>query len=148
MKLILTQDVTGLGIAGDVVTVKDGYGRNFLVPRGFATPWTRGGEKQVTQIKRARKVREIRDLDHANEVKVALEGLTVTVSVKAGESGRLFGSVTAADIADAVKASGGPIIEKRKVELAKPIKTTGKHSAKVSVHGDVVATLSLQVVAQ
>lgn len=148
MKLILTQDVTGLGIAGDVVTVKDGYGRNFLVPRGFATAWTRGGEKQVTQIKRARKVREIRDLDHANEVKVALEGLTVTVPVKAGDSGRLFGSVTAADIADAVKASGGPIIEKRKVELTKPIKTTGKHAAKVAVHGDVVATVTLQVVAE
>ena len=98
MKLILTQEVSGLGVAGDVVTVKDGYGRNYLVPRGFAIAWTRGGEKQVTQIKRARKVREIRDNAHANEVKQALEALAVVVPVKAGETGRLFGSVTTSDV--------------------------------------------------
>ena len=148
MKLILTQEVGGLGAAGDVVTVKDGYGRNYLVPRGFAIAWTRGGEKQVTQIKRARKVREIRDNAHANEVKQALEALAVVVPVKAGETGKLFGSVTTADIADAVKAAGGPVLEKRKVELAKPIKTVGKHTAKVALHGDVVANVTLQVVAQ
>jgi len=110
MKLILTQDVAGLGAPGDVVEVKDGYGRNYLVPRGFAIQWTRGGEKQVTQIKRAQKVREVRDLGHANEIKQAIEGLTVTVTAHAGDSGRLFGSVTNADIADAVvaAAAGAP----------------------------------------
>ena len=77
MKLILTQDVPGLGAPGDVVEVKDGYGRNYLMPRGFAISWTRGGEKQVTQIKRARKVREVRDLSHANEIKQALEARQV-----------------------------------------------------------------------
>ena len=148
MKLILTQEVSGLGAAGDVVTVKDGYGRNYLVPRGFAINWTRGGEKQVTQIKRARKVREIRDSAHANEVKQALEALAVSVPVKAGDSGRLFGSVTTADIADAIKAAGGPVLEKRSIELAKPIKTIGKHSAKVKVHEGVVASVSLEVVAE
>jgi len=91
MKLILTQDVQGLGGPGDVVEVKDGYGRNFLMPRGFAIAWTRGGEKQVTQIKRAQKVREVRDRDHANEIKQAIEGLDVTVSAHAGDKGRLFG---------------------------------------------------------
>lgn len=147
MKLILTQDVPGLGAPGDVVEVKDGYGRNYLLPRGFAISWTRGGEKQVTQIKRARKVREVRDLSHANEIKQALEALTITLPARAGEAGRLFGSVTNADVADAVKAAGGPILDKRAVVLAKPIKTVGKHSATVQVHPDVKATVSLEVVA-
>lgn len=147
MKLILTQDVDGLGIAGDVVTVKDGYGRNYLVPRGFATAWTRGGEKQVQQIKRARKVREVRDLGHANEIKQAIEGLTVTVTAHAADTGKLFGSVTNADIADAVKAAGGPIIDKRKVVIATPVKKTGKHKAQIEVHPDVTATVAFEVVA-
>ena len=147
MKLILTQEVAGLGGAGDVVTVKDGYGRNYLMPRGLAIGWTKGGEKQVTQIKRARKVREIRDMSHANEVKQLLESLVVTIPAKAGETGRLFGSITAADIAVAVKAAGGPAIEKRRVALASPIKTVGKHSAKVEIHPDVTATVTLEVVA-
>ena len=147
MKLILTQDVTGLGGPGDVVEVKDGYGRNYLLPRGLAIAWTRGGEKQVTQIKRAQKVREVRDLSHANEIKQALEALTITMSAHAGDTGRLFGSVTSADVADAVKAAGGPVVDKRKVVLAAPIKTVGKHSATVEVHPDVTAKLTLEVVA-
>ncbi len=147
MKLILTQDVTGLGAAGDVVTVKDGYGRNFLMPRGLAVAWTRGGEKQQVQIKRARKVRAVRDLAHANEIKQALEAKPVVLTVKAGDSGKLFGSVTSADITDAVKATAGVVLEKRAVELPKPIKTVGKHTAKVAVHEGVVATVSLEVVA-
>jgi len=147
MKLILTQEVAGLGDAGDVVEVKDGYGRNYLQPRGLAIAWTRGGEKQVTQIKRARKVREVRDLSHANEIKQALESLTITMPARAGEAGRLFGSISSADVADAVKAAGGPVLEKRSVVIGSPIKTVGKHSAKVEVHPDVVATLVLDVVA-
>ena len=147
MKLILTQEVSGLGAAGDVVVVKDGYGRNFLVPRGLAIAWTKGGEKQVTQIKRARKVRAIRDLSHANEVKQLLESLVVTIPAKAGDTGRLFGSITVADIAGAVKAAGGPAIEKRAVVLDRPIKTVGRHSARVGVHEGVTATVTLEVVA-
>jgi large subunit ribosomal protein L9 len=146
MKLILTQDVAGLGAPGDVVEVKDGYGRNYLMPRGYAIAWTRGGEKQVTQIKRAQKVREVRDLGHANEIKQALEALTITMPAHAGETGRLFGSITTTDIADAVKAAGGPVLDKRKVSLGSPIKTVGTHAAKVEVHPDVVATLTLEVV--
>jgi large subunit ribosomal protein L9 len=147
MKLILTQDVPGLGTPGDVVEVKDGYGHNYLMPRGFAIAWTRGGEKQVTQIKRARKVREVRDLSHANEIKQALEALTITMPAHAGETGRLFGSITNADVADAVKAAGGPVLDKRKVRLASPIKMVGKHQAKVDIHADVTATVTLEVVA-
>jgi large subunit ribosomal protein L9 len=146
MKLILTQEVSGLGIAGDVVTVKDGYARNFLMPRSLATPWTKGGEKQVVQIKRARKVREIRDLDHAQEVKAQLEGLTITLSAKAGDAGRLFGSVTSADVAAAVKAAGGPVLDKRKIEITKAIKSVGKHSAVVQIHAGVVASVRFEVV--
>jgi large subunit ribosomal protein L9 len=147
MKLILTQDVSGLGAPGDVVEVKDGYGRNYLLPRGFAINWTRGGEKQVTQIKRARKVREVRDLSHANEIKQALEAKPITLTARAGDGGRLFGSITTTDVADAVKAAGGPVLDKRKVSLAAPIKTVGKHSASVEIHPDVTATVTVEVVA-
>jgi large subunit ribosomal protein L9 len=147
MKLILTQDVNGLGAPGDIVEVKDGYGRNYLLPRGFAINWTRGGEKQVTQIKRARKVREVRDLGHANEIKQSLEALTITLPARAGETGRLFGSITTTDVTDAVKAAGGPVLDKRKVTLAAPIKTVGKHTAKVEIHEGVSATVTLEVVA-
>ncbi len=147
MKLILTQEVSGLGAAGDIVEVKDGYGRNFLLPRGFAIAWTRGGEKQVTQIKRARKVREVRDLAHANEIKQQLESGPVTITAKAGDNGKLFGSVTNADVASAIKAAGGPVLEKRAITIGSPIKSTGKFSAKVNVHGNVNANVALVVVA-
>src|ERR687885_1073601 len=98
MKLILTAAVDNLGVAGDVVEVKDGYGRNYLVPRGYAIRWTRGGEKQIEGIKRSRDAREIRGLDHANEVREQIEGLDVTLEVRAGENGTLFGSVTPAAV--------------------------------------------------
>src|SRR5262245_57794617 len=113
MKIILTQEVNGLGGPGDVVEVKDGYGRNYLLPQGFAIRWTRGAEKQVAVIKRARSAREIRDLGHANEVKGQLESLSVTLAVRAGDSGRLYGSVTPAEIVDAVKSAGGPVLDRR-----------------------------------
>jgi ribosomal protein L9 len=146
MKLILTQEVSGLGDPGDIVEVKDGYGRNYLLPRGLAISWTRGGEKQVTQIKRARKAREIRNLDHAQEVKAEIEALTITVPAKAGESGKLFGSVTNADVMNAIKAAGGPLVEKRSVRLPSAIKKTGKHKAAIELHPDVVANVMIEVV--
>jgi large subunit ribosomal protein L9 len=147
MKLILTQDVTGLGAPGDIVEVKDGYGRNYLVPRGLAIGWTRGGEKQITQIKRARSAREIRDLDHANEIKAQLEGLTVALPVRAGDAGRLFGSVTVNDIAAAVKSAGGPDLDKRRIEIGNPIKTVGAHDVTVRLHHDIVAAVTVNVTA-
>jgi len=148
MKLILTQDVPGLGFPGDIVTVKDGYARNYLVPRGFAIAWTRGGEKQVVQIKRARKIREVRDLAHAQEIKDQLESMKITLPARAGDAGRLFGSITTADVAAAVKAAGGPVLDKRKVELKNAVKTVGKHSAKVQLHPQVSTTFNFEVVAQ
>lgn len=146
MKIILTQEVPGLGVPGDIVTVKDGYGRNYLIPRGFAITWTRGGEKQVVQIKRARKVREVRDLAHAEEIKEQLQNMKITLPARAGETGRLFGSITTADVADAVKAAGGPILDKRKVELKTAVKTLGKHSAKVQIHPQVTTNITFEVV--
>ncbi|MFC6239365.1 50S ribosomal protein L9, partial [Longivirga aurantiaca] len=134
MKLILTQDVNGLGAPGDVVEVKDGYGRNYLLPRGLATAWTKGGEKQVAQIKRARDVREVRDLDSAQAIKSSLEGLKVKVPARAGDSGRLFGAITVGDVVSAVEAAGGPSVDKRKVTIVSPIKVLGSHKVEVRVH--------------
>jgi large subunit ribosomal protein L9 len=146
MKLILTHEVTGLGEPGDIIEVKDGYGRNYLVPRGYAIRWSRGGEKDVAAIRRARKVREIRTLDQAAEVKGQLAGLKVTLQTRAGETGRLFGSVTVADVVSAIKAAGGPDIDKRRVEIGTPIKTVGSHRITVRLHQEVSAALDLDVV--
>ncbi len=146
MKVILKQEVSGLGGPGDVVDVKDGYGRNYLLKQHLAMPWTKGGEKQVATIKRARDVRDVRDLDHAAQIKGQLEGAAVSLPRPAGSGGRLFGSVTAADVADAVKQAGGPDIDRRRIELAGPIKTTGSHTVTVRVHPEVTATVTVDVV--
>ncbi len=145
MKLILTQDVTGLGSGGDIVEVKDGYGRNFLVPRGLAIAWTKGAEKQIEGIKRARQAREIRDLDHAREVADQIGQLTVTVPVRAGEGGKLFGSVTAADVAAAVQAAGGPALDKRSIDVPGHIKELGTYTATVDLHPEVNVELDFAV---
>jgi len=149
MKLILTQEVGGLGSAGDIVEVKDGYGRNFLIPRGFAIRWTKGGERTVESIRKARSSREVRDLDHAQEIKNRLEGTTVNLPVRAGEGGRLFGAVTVNDIAGAINSAAGEkdAIDKRKIIVGNPIKSLGSHQVTVKVHDDVDATVNLNVVA-
>jgi len=146
-KLILTNEVTGLGAPGDVVEVKNGYARNYLIPQGHAVAWTRGAEKQIEQIKAARAAREHATIEEAQAFKAALEGARVRLAAKAGKEGRLFGSVTAADIAAAVEAAGLGSIDKRKVELAGPIKSVGEHEATVRLREDLVAVISLQVVA-
>ena len=147
MKLILTREVNKLGNAGDVVTVKDGYGRNFLLPRGFAISWSLGGEKQIEGIRRARAAREVRDLDHAKEIKATLEKATVSVKVKTGTSGRLFGSVTDKDIAAAIKAGANIDVDRHNIKTSGHIKKTGNHSVKVSVAHNVVASVTVSVVA-
>ncbi|MBW0091756.1 50S ribosomal protein L9 [Pseudonocardia sp. KRD-184] len=148
MKLILTADVPNLGAPGDIVEVKDGYGRNYLLPRSLAITATRGAEKQVASIKRSQQARQIRDLGHAKEVAGQLGALSVSVTAKAaGDSGRLFGSVTTSDIVDAVRAAGGPALDKRAVEVPQ-IKTTGSHAVTVRLHPEVTAELQVAVVAQ
>ena len=147
MKLILTQEVDGLGSAGDVVEVRDGYGRNFLVPRGLGIRWTRGGEKQIESIRAARASREVRDLDHAKEIKAKLEGATVNLSVRAGDGGRLFGAVTVSDIAGAIAETiGEGTVDKRKIMVGNPIKSLGSHQVQVKVHDEVDATVNLNVI--
>jgi large subunit ribosomal protein L9 len=147
MKIILTQEVTGLGTPGDVVEVKDGYGRNYLVPRGFAVAWTKGGEKQVEAIRKARSAREIKSLEEAQQVRAALEGTKVTLPAKAGTNGRLFGAVTTADVAEAVAKVGGPKVDRRKVELQQPIKSLGDYTVLVRLHPEVQARVPVSVVA-
>ncbi|AZM54314.1 50S ribosomal protein L9 [Streptomyces sp. WAC 01529] len=146
MKIILTHEVSGLGAAGEVVDVKDGYARNYLIPRNFAIRWTKGGEKDVEQIRRARKIHEIATIEQANEIKAQLEGVKVRLAVRSGDAGRLFGSVTPADVASAIEAAGGPKIDKRRVELGSPIKTLGAHTTSVRLHPEVAAKVNVEVV--
>jgi len=146
MKLILTQEVTGLGGPGDVVEVKDGYGRNYLVPRGVAIRWTRGAEKTVESIKAARATRAVRDLGHAEEIKTKLEANSVAVKVRAGAGGRLFGAVTTAEIAEALQATSGEKVDKRTIAIKNPIKALGNHEISVRLHDEVSATVAINVI--
>jgi len=146
-KLILTHEVTGLGQPGDVIDVKNGYARNYLLPQGFAVAWTRGGEKQIEQIKAARAAREHATIEEAQDLKAKLQATKVKLAVKAGAEGRLFGSVKTADIADAVATAGLGVVDKRKIELTSPIKAVGDHEATVRLRDDITAIITLQVVA-
>lgn len=150
MKLILTAEVDHLGVAGDAVEVKDGYGRNYLLPRGLAIVATRGAERQADEIRRARATKEIRGVEHANELKQAIEALgPVELPVRAGEGGKLFGSVTQASVVAAIKKAGGPNLDKRTVELPKAhIKSVGTHPVGVRLHAGVAVSVPLNVVAE
>ena len=146
MKIILTQEVTGLGGPGDVVEDKDGYGRNYLLPRGAAVRWTRGGEKTVEAIQRSRATKAVRDQEHADEIKGKLESGPVDVKVKAGSKGRLFGAVTTTEIAGALAEVAGEEVDRRSIALANPIKSLGSHQVSVRLHDDVSATVALNVI--
>lgn len=146
-KLILTNEVSGVGSAGDVVEVKNGFARNYLIPQGLAVVWSRGGEKQVEQIRAARTARELATLEEAQTLKSKIEGTKVKLAVKTGQDGRLFGSVKTEHIAAAVESAGIGSIDKRKIEMANPIKFTGEHEATVRLRDDIVATITIQVVA-
>ncbi|KAA1415427.1 50S ribosomal protein L9 [Nocardioides humilatus] len=146
MKIILTQEVDGLGAAGDVVEVKNGYGRNFLLPQGFAIRWSRGAQTEADAIKAARSARAVRDAAHATEIKAKLEQGTVDVKVKAGQGGRLFGAVTVGDVASALGEVAGESIDKRTIVLGNTIKTLGAHQVSVKLHDDVSAAVALNVI--
>ena len=147
MRLILTQEVSGLGDPGDIVEVKDGYGRNYLVPQGFAIAATRGAERQVAEIRRAREARVARDLEVAREAERSLADLVVRVPAKAGSSGRLFGAVTESTISKAIATAGGPSVDRRKVAIESPIRSLGRHQVTLQLHPDVTVPLSVDVVA-
>ncbi|WP_216212135.1 50S ribosomal protein L9 [Amycolatopsis aidingensis] len=149
-KIILTTDVANLGGPGDIVEVKDGYARNYLLPRGYAIPATKGAEKNVRTIQRTQESRRVRDLDHAKELKASLEGLgAVQLSAKAAEgSKKLFGSVTPADIVSAIKSAGGPSLDKRIIQVGKHIKTVGRHQVTARLHPEVRAEVRIDVTPQ
>lgn len=145
MKLILTQVVTNLGGPGDIVEVRDGYGRNFLVPQGMGVRWTKGGQKQVDQLKAAVDARGARDEAHVADLKAKFEAAAVTVQVQAGSEGRLFGSVTPAQIADALTELAGESIDKRTIVIDVPIKATGTHTVGVKLADDETVKVELNV---
>jgi large subunit ribosomal protein L9 len=149
MKLILTAEVDHLGAAGDAVEVKDGYGRNYLLPRGLAIVASRGAQKQADEIRRARELKTVRDREHAEEIKAAITALgPVTLGVKTHDSGKLFGSVTASDVVVAIKKAGGPNVDKRAVHLPKAhIKATGSHTVSVHLHPEVNVDVTLDIAA-
>lgn len=147
MRLILTQEVVGLGDPGDIVEVKDGYGRNYLVPQGMAIAATRGAERQVAEIRRSREARVTRDLESAQEAERSLSDVVVRVPAKAGSSGRLFGAVTESSISKAITAAGGPTVDRRKVSIESPIRSLGRHRVTLRLHPDVTVALSVDVVA-
>jgi len=145
MKVILKEDVKNLGSKGDLVIVSDGYARNYLMPRGLAEVATEGGIKQIKQQEKARKKKKIEETSVAKEIASKLEKEKFVISVKAGEGGRLFGSVTTKDIADLVKKAGYSI-DKRKIVLSENIKSLGVHNIRVKLYKDVTANLRIQVV--
>ena len=145
MKVILTHEVSKLGTAGDVVDVKPGFARNYLLQNNLATPWTKGGQKQVDSIQKARESRAVKTLEEAQSIKGNLENAKVTLKARSGENGRLFGAVTTHEIADAIKEAGAGSVDKRKIEITTPIRSLGDHSVLVRLHPEVQATVKLNV---
>lgn len=144
-KIILTHEVRGLGSAGDVVEVKNGYARNYLVPQGYAVHWTRGGEAQVAQIRSAREARALASVEDAQVLKAKLESSKIRLQAKAGVGGRLFGSVKPAAVAAAVSEAGIGEVDKRKITVPS-IKATGEYQATIHLHEGVDAEVTLQVI--
>jgi large subunit ribosomal protein L9 len=146
MRLLLRSDVDGLGKKGDLVEVADGYGRNYLLPKGFALPASAGIQAQADAMSRARSIRDTRDRSSAEEVATALVGKPVTIAHRAGEAGRLYGSVTAADIVEAVQAQTHIELDRRKLNLEEPIRSLGTHTVMAKLHADVEFPITVEVV--
>lgn len=147
MKLVLRVDVAQVGKKGDIVDVAAGYGRNYLVPKGMAFPATAGVETQATAMRRNRDVRDASDRAAAQEVATTLVPQVVTITARAGTEGRLFGSVTTSEIADAVAAQTGVEIDRRRLHLDEPIKTLGTHLVPAKLHAEVEFPITVEVVA-
>ncbi|MDH5315253.1 MAG: 50S ribosomal protein L9 [Gemmatimonadota bacterium] len=147
MEVILREDVQSLGKAGELVRVKPGYARNFLLPKGLAYEATEGNKKRIAAEGRARQARHATERTEAEQLASRLGALTIALVAKAGEGERLFGSITSQDIADAVLAQGIEL-DKRKIELEHPIKTLGTHTVPVRLHADVQAELAVTVTAE
>lgn len=146
MKLILKADVAGVGHRGDIVDVADGFGRNYLVPKGMAMKATKGAETQAAAMRRSRDLKDAEDREAAQEVAKALVATTVTITAKASPEGKLFGSVTANDIVDAVKEQTGAGLDRRQLQLDEHIKDVGTHQVFAKLHDDVAFPLTIEVV--
>jgi large subunit ribosomal protein L9 len=146
MKVVLRADVEHVGMKGDIVDVADGYARNFLVPRGLALRASNGAQKQADAMRRSREQRDSRERDAAQAIADQLAP-KVRIEARAGEGGRLFGSVTNADVAAAVQAQLGVEVDRRDIALDEPLKELGDHEIDVKLHRDVSATLHVEVVA-
>ncbi|WP_406715290.1 50S ribosomal protein L9 [Trueperella pyogenes] len=148
MKVILTHEVEKLGQPGDVVTVKDGYGRNYLIPRGYATAWTKGAQRQIDQINEARRRRITEDIESARESREALEATTIQIAKTAGSNGRLFGGVTTADVAKAAAEITGKNVDRCQVNLTSVIKSVGEYTGSVKLADEIIANVKINVVAE
>ena len=145
MKILLRADVDNLGKKGDLVEVADGYARNYLVPRGLAMKATSGIRSQSDAMRRNREARDRREREAAQAVAALFEGRTIAMKARAGAEGKLFGSITSVDIAEAVEKQTGAEIDRRKIELAEPLKELGGFDLPVRLHPDVVANLHVEV---
>jgi len=146
MRVILQQPVDKLGVPGDVVEVADGYARNYLMPRGMAVKATKGGEKHVTSLKRAHAVRVNQAKSESEQVASRLIATPITVEAHAGEEGKLFGSVTASDVAEAIERQAGIRIDRHDVHLDEPIRSVGTHEVRVHLFAEVDPVISVEVV--
>jgi large subunit ribosomal protein L9 len=145
MKVILTEDVRGTGKKGDKVTVKDGYGRNFLVPKGLAVPALEGNVNRLNSIIKNLQNRKEKDLKNAEDLKAKLEETSLVIKMKAGDDGKLFGSVTHKDIAEAIKKATTIEVDKKLIRIAEPIKMTGAYTVEVHLQQDVNAGVKIEV---
>lgn len=146
MKVVLTQEVRGLGSPGDVLDVADGYARNFLIPKKFALKATDGVLAQVDRIRRTREVREVKSLEQAKGIADQLGALTVRVPAKAGEGGRLFGQITMRQVAEAISKAGGPKVDPKRIVTSSPLKSLGEHTLALRLHPEVEATVTVDVI--
>jgi large subunit ribosomal protein L9 len=148
VKVLLREDVESLGKKGDLLDVADGYARNYLVPKGLAIQASKGAVKQADAMRRNREARDARDREAADAVRARLDGQRFRIPARAGEGGRLFGSVTNVDIAAAVAAQVGVDVDRRDITLADPLKELGEVEVPVKLHEDIVANLTIEVVAE
>ena len=146
MRVILRSDVPNVGRKGDVLDVSDGYARNYLVPKGLALRATDGALAQAEGMRRARAIKEQRDRDDAEEVARRLTPVVIRIPARAGAEGRLFGSVTSADVAEAVHTQTGVTVDRRRLHLDDPIKSLGTHEIALRLHADVEVRLQVEVV--
>jgi large subunit ribosomal protein L9 len=145
MKVLLRDDIEGVGRRGDIVEVSRGFARNYLVPTGRAVDAPAGVTEQAAAMRRSRDLRDAKDRDAATTVATVIQAKPITVSARAGAEGRLFGSVTAPDLAEAIHAQTGAVIDRRKIVLHEPIRSVGTHNVSVHLHPDVDADVTIEV---